>query len=203
MKKLFVSYGVIVILWTFYRLFFHLPEWADELIAKPILWLTPLGVTGNLSFKLLYNQLKKTGSYNIIIGLIGGISYFTLFRIVTRQLSILVIPGLTVSALFLNIVIVSATGLIEEMVFRLVLFEQLSRTMDALSAVLLTTLLFVGIHLPIMLFSYHYTFVQIIWYSMILAVSSLVYTGVYLHKRSVGSAALTHAIWNLLGDVIR
>ena len=204
MKKLLVVYTVILILWTLYRLLFHLPEWVDEWVAKPILWLGPLVLSGQLTGHMLHNQLKKTTSYNIILGLIGGFLYFAVYRLITRQTAIVLIPGMTLFGVATHFLITFATGLTEELTFRLVFLDSLTRlTKDNLGAILISSFLFVGIHFPIMTLVYHYTFVQIVSYSSVLLISSFVYSGMYLYKKSVGSSAITHAVWNVLGNIVK
>ena len=42
LEPIYQLWGWIVIVWALYRYFFHLPEWADEFIFKPFVFLFPV-----------------------------------------------------------------------------------------------------------------------------------------------------------------
>lgn len=63
--KFILLYGIIGILWTFYRLAFHFPEAVDEFIFKPIIFVGPI---------LAWVKIKEKRDLNkslIIGGLLG------------------------------------------------------------------------------------------------------------------------------------
>ena len=42
--RLFLVYAFVLLAWWAYRYFTRFPEWADELIFKPLIWLTPMAI---------------------------------------------------------------------------------------------------------------------------------------------------------------
>jgi membrane protease YdiL (CAAX protease family) len=200
-------YVIVFLIWTVYRIFFHLPEFVDECIAKPILWLTPLFVLKkNITGKGI-KSLKINISKNIILGLNIGILFFGLFTFFS---SIRIgLPNfnpshLTLGGMLLQAVIAVSTGIVEELVFRSYFLEEaLIIFHDRIGANLFVTILFALIHLPIIVFVYKYSLALTVSYLSLLTISGFVYGLVYLHKKSVLSSTVTHALWNFLGTIIR
>lgn len=200
-------YVIIFLLWTGYRIFFRLPEWVDEFVAKPILWLIPLFF---LRKKIVNNTLKSLRiniSYNILFGLSVGILYFflyTLFLSFQFGLPTLNPMHFSLKGMYLQLIIAFSTGLIEELVFRRYFLEEaLLFFNDRIISNSFVTLLFTLIHLPIIIFVYKYSLAETISYLSLLFISGFMYGLVYLHKKSLLASTMTHAAWNFLGTVMR
>jgi hypothetical protein len=41
-KNALLLFSYILVVWGFYRLFFQLPSWVEEIILKPLLWIGPM-----------------------------------------------------------------------------------------------------------------------------------------------------------------
>ncbi len=200
-------YAVIFLLWTLYRIFVHFPELVDEAIVKPLLWIVPVIFMGKNSLGLIVKSFKTTRSYNILFGLFIGILYFCLYTFLfsLRQgLPHLNPDHFSLFGMGIQAFIAVCTGIVEELVFRRYFLGQcISVLNDRVISNIFVSILFALIHLPIIIFSYHYGIAEAVSYLSILTLSSFIYGLVYLHKKSVIASASTHAIWNFLGTIIR
>jgi membrane protease YdiL (CAAX protease family) len=201
------TYLIIFFLWTAYRIFFHLPEWFDEFVAKPIIWLLPLFFLGKFTYSSLGKIKKVNISYSIFLGLSIGFLYFFLYRFlfVSRfGLPIFNPTHFSLGKIVLQFCIALSTGFIEEIVFRKYILEEgILFFNDRIIANIFATILFVCIHLPIIIFVYHYSLMETVSYLCLLTLTGIVYGFVYLHKKSLISSSVTHAVWNFLGTMIQ
>lgn len=123
-----------------------LPEVIEELWLKPVIWLVPL-MLWNFSIKDRVAIFDKSGWFSsVVFGLLVGSFYvFTLggFRF----------AGLNVDANYFGIAL--SVAIVEEVVFSGFVFSLLSRVVKPKTkALVLASVMAVGSHLPIMLFSY-------------------------------------------------
>jgi membrane protease YdiL (CAAX protease family) len=108
------------------------------------------------------------------------------------------------SGTLLQLCIALSTGFIEEIVFRRYILEEgIVFFNDRIFANMFATVLFVCIHLPIIIFVYHYSLIETTSYLCLLTLTGIVYGFVYLHKKSLIASSVTHAVWNFLGTMIR
>lgn len=199
-------YFLIFFLWAGYRLLFRFPEWIDEYIAKPLIWIVPLMA---LRKRIISNTVKSSNiniSYNILLGLSVGILYFIVYTFLTRGPFAVLIFQLShypLAELIIPLFISLCTGFTEELVFRRYILENaLSIFNDSILANIFSSFLFTLIHLPIIVFIYKYPLAETVSYLSVLMLSSLIYGWVYLQKRSHIASSLTHAMWNFLGVMI-
>jgi len=207
LNEIFVLYFVIFSLWAVYRIFFSLPEWVDEFITKPILWLTPLYFIQKKWLSQTIKSLKLNRSYNIIFGLFVGILYFcayTLFSYFKFGIPAFNPDQYSFLEVGIQIGIALSTGFVEEFVFRRFILEKsLTIFNDSILANSFTTFLFTFIHLPIIIFVYKYSLIATLSYLSIIAISSFIYGLVYLKNKSLIASTMTHTVWNFLGTIIR
>lgn len=205
--RILTVYAIIFLLWTGYRLFFRLPESVDEFVAKPILWISPLIFFQKKLLTQTVKSLKINVSYNILLGLSVGISYFflyTLFLSFQFGLPTLNSAHFSLKGLYLQLIIALITGFIEELVFRRYFLEEaLLFFNDRIISNSFVTLLFTLIHLPIIIFVYKYSLAETVSYLSLLFTSGFIYGLVYLKNKSLAASTMTHAVWNFLGTVIR
>lgn len=193
--------------WTAYRIFFLFPEWVDECIAKPVVWLGPLVYLQKNYIKTILQSIKKDIVRNSLFGFSVGLLYFILYTVLSRVsmgLPLVNPDHLSALQLVLQIIIALFTGCVEELLFRKFILERaLLLFHDSIIANSFSSLLFTLIHLPIILFVYKYSVPITISYLALLFISGFVYGAVYLKNRSVGASAITHAVWNFLGTILR
>lgn len=199
-----------LLFWALYRYFFKFPEWVDEFIFKPIVFVVPV----------LWYVVKREKSSLASIGLTGG-HFF-------RNLLI----GLGVSAIFIGegimaniykhghlvlqplvsvasysipfICILSfATACTEELLSRGFLFSRLyEQTKKIWYAVIVSTLMFMAFHIPILVTTLKFqgpTLILFFWTTLSLGVINSVF---YLQTKSLIIPILVHLFWNLTVAVL-
>lgn len=200
LRRIFSLYLIIFVLWTGYRIIFRLPEWVDEFVAKPIVWLTPLLFLRKDTFGNTLKSLKINISHNILFGLSIGILYFCAYILFFSANP----THFSLKGIYLQLIIAFSTGFIEELVFRRYFLEEaLLFFNDRIISNSFVTLLFTLIHLPIIIFVYRYSLAETLSYLSLLTISGFIYGLVYLHRKSLLASTMTHAAWNFLGTILR
>lgn len=109
-KKIFflVIYSFYLILvWAVFRLLVHLPEAVEELMFRPVLWLSPLWwwrLAQGKKYKLIYGKVKEGWRW----GLGGGVALYLLFRLLTGRS---VLPEMRIDVLATSFAIGIVQGL--------------------------------------------------------------------------------------------
>ncbi len=201
-RRVFGLFAFVFIFWGCYRLIFKLPENFEELVLKPIFWLGPtfwltlkveketlssLGITTKNLFKSLYLGLGLGAAF-LLIALIGNFLKFQSFDFASF--------GLSPSAFLISFGLSLATAVSEEIVFRGYLFSRLRKILKNQEANLLTGLLFVLIHLPISIFQYHYSLVELVFYASLVLIFSLGSGFLLLKTENLASSILAHVLWS-------
>ncbi len=156
-QKVLNVWAIILVLWSLYRGYFKtdLPVWFDEFVAKPIFFLMPIYwyVKHNetISFFKSVGFNKKLAIEDIVYGcvafvFIGG---FGLLGLLIKGGQFAVAP---LSANLFSILIISlGTAFSEEIVSRGFLLSRfLALSHNKLSSVLLTSILFFILHIPVL-----------------------------------------------------
>lgn len=201
---------IILFLWTVYRYFFRFPEWTDELIAKPLLFFIPVYFVIKFKEKNQLNTIglvKKNLIKNILLGIGAGLLLLQVY-----VLTILFKYGaLTIHTerfqgieLVWIIVLPVITGFLEEVVFRGYFLTRYERVFKNVAiAVLLSTFLFILIHLPLYYFVYHYSFIEILVAAGLLMQLSIINSILYVYTKTVAASSATHIIWNFGQTILR
>lgn len=209
MQTLFI-YGVVAFIWTGYRLIFHFPEASDELIFKPLIFLGPvfgwvfLREKGNLSsLGFTTKNLKKS----ILIGSGLGL-FFALEGVITTMIRYKGIEfnprGLTVFGLALMGITSLTTGFSEEVLNRGFLMNRLwERWGSEPWANLVSSILFMLLHLPIALFVLNYRGSQIFTFELLIFILGVADGFIFGRTKNVIAPAISHSIWNFSAILFR
>lgn len=208
MKKTIVNifslYLFIFIAWSVYRYYFSLPEWVDEILAKPILWLIP-------TFLMVILQEKKSvGSIglslsnffkNLYLGWGLG-ALFALEGLLTNAIKyrgLLFVPiGLSIIDLCQMIAISLITAFSEEIVFRgFILSRLMTIQKSELFANIISAVLFSLIHLPIILFVLQYNPASLASYLFLTFILGLANGYLFIKTKTIVAPTISHAFWNL------
>lgn len=198
-------WGWILLIWSLYRYFFHLPEWADEFVFKPLVFLGPvvwyvynrerrglgsLGLNFNGFFRSLYIGL----GFGFLFALEGlAANYFKY-----GQLQINPIAAFAENGMVMLLILSLATAFSEEVLNRGFLFQRLlEKTRSLPYASVVSTILFTLLHVPILVLSLKFqgsTLVLFFVTNFILGISNslLFYT-----TGSVIAPILVHIFWNM------
>jgi len=206
--RVIILYILITAVWAGYRYFFVMPEWVDEVIAKPVIDLLPI-----LSVVVLVekNSLESLGLtrhnywFNALMGL--GLGALLLFEsVMTRYFkngSVSVL-SLAPASLLLNLGISFATAFTEETVFRGYFFRRFMWIWESeVAANILSTVFFTVAHLPLAIFALHYSGGQIFTYSLEIYVLGTIFAYVFARVESIVPTTIAHTIWNFANVFIK
>lgn len=203
LKHIFALFSFIFILWSFYRYLPQvLPLWAEELILKPVIWLLP-------TFWLL-KKVEKRGfnslgfnKQNLFPSIYWGVGLGLVFAFEGLITNIFKYKGLHLVALdysawfFVGLLFLSlVTAFSEELVFRGYIFNRLWQVWDKeWLANIVSSLLFVGIHLPIGVFVLGYTPMVMVAYLFFVFIFGFGSAFVFARTRNLISSILLHIFW--------
>ncbi|NCO12117.1 MAG: hypothetical protein COZ34_04070 [Candidatus Pacebacteria bacterium CG_4_10_14_3_um_filter_34_15] len=199
---------VLSILWGIFRLF-DSTEIIFELIAKPIIW---LGITALfLKIKVIPKDVlsdlknfyltKKPILKIVVLPIIAITFYFILINF--RQLSFIQFK-FTLSTIYLlisSIIINFSTAIVEETIYRGIMYIWLLRKTNEVIAFILVQVLFLLGHLPILLLTSNSVSDTLIRSFFILLLGSI-HTGIFRLNKSLYSSILSHGVWNTLIAVL-
>lgn len=198
-------WGWIVLAWALYRYFFRLPEWADEFIIKPlvfvlpVLWyvirrekrgLTSLGLTGKNLFPSIYIGL----GFGFVFALEGLVAN----AIKYGRLQIMPIAAFQQYGMGMLLLLSAATAFSEELLSRGFVFSRLLEGKKGLVyATLLSTLMFVVLHIPILAFSLKLQGLALLLFFVTDFVLGLANSLLLYNTGSLVAPILVHVFWNM------
>jgi membrane protease YdiL (CAAX protease family) len=200
-RRIFWFYAFLLIVWGFYRFLFRLPASFEELVLKPIVWLGPLfwlvvyreRRPFFLSLGLVGKNIARSLYLGIGLGVLFSLSGLVLNFLKYGELNLLKIspadfwPGLLLSL---------ATALVEETVFRGYILNRLFEILrDEWTALFISSLAFVLIHLPMTIFGLHYNLAQVYVYGVLVFFYSLGSGVLFLRTGTTWASVLMHLFW--------
>lgn len=202
LRRVFGYFCFLLLFWGLYRLIFILPENVDEIFLKPIIWLGSLFWIVRKTEKKPFSSLGFSGKNlfkSLYLGLGLGV-FFALEGILVNLIKYgeLNLPPVAYSGwAFISAFLVSfLTGFSEEIVFRGFIFNRLWQVWKKeWHANLVTSILFVLIHLPITIFVFHYHFYQALSYAFIVFIYSLGAGFVFARTQTIIAPVLLHLFW--------
>lgn len=206
--KVFGVWFAIFIVWAFYRAYFVLPEWIDEVLIKPlifagpVLYLVLIREKKDLSEVGLSIKLKEFME-DLFLGVILGI-VFALEGLLTNYLKYGLLSFGTIEAfkaaggvvpfLILNL----ATSISEEILGRGFLFKRLYEISGKqLSAAGVSSFLFLLLHVPIMFTRLHLTGVALLVYPISILLLGIANSYMFNLRKSLVLPILIHTFWNM------
>ncbi|MEK7521548.1 MAG: type II CAAX endopeptidase family protein [Patescibacteria group bacterium] len=154
-KNVISLYAILLVVWGFYRIFFKVDDWIEEVVIKPIVWFGPmyyylrkegagfisLGWTARNLFKSIYLALGL-GLVFVLAAVFahlakyGGRVSFSTF-------------GFDNTLLSTTLLVSFITAIVEETVFRGYILTRLKSVVGEIPAVLASTVMWGVIHLPV------------------------------------------------------
>jgi membrane protease YdiL (CAAX protease family) len=196
---LIVWWLVLSIIWGIFKLF-ETPEIISELLAKPIIW---LGITAVfLKFQVIpkrviedlrNNFLVTKPIYRIfLLPILFIILYFLLinFRMINNT-------SFNLSLLTTTIIINFSTGIIEEIVYRGVMYVWLLQKTGEILAFVLVQILFLLGHIPTLIIGSN-SIEDALTRSFFIILMGSIHTGIFRINKSLYSSSLSHGLWNTL-----
>ncbi len=184
-----------------YRYFLIQPEWLDELVIKPLLFILPVIIyqyfRNSLNTRTLGLEAKDKklivvwgggfGGFLVLENLIVSLIRHQQFRFdLLQPNSLLLVLGVSI-----------ATAFSEEVLYRGFILGQLQKSIQrGWLANSYCALLFSLGHLSVSLFKLHYQGIQLISYLFLVFVLGFANGFIYDRTRSVYASTLAHTLWN-------
>ncbi len=197
-------WGWILLVWSLYRYFFKLPEWADELIAKPMVFVVPVLWYVTVKEKRRLESLGLT-SKRLFTGLYIGLGFGLVFAlegiaanaIKYGKLNVNPIAAFGVYGFFL-LVLSLATAFSEELLNRGFLFNRIyEKTKNLPYASFISTILFVLLHVPIIVTTLKFQGMTLVLFLATDFVLGMANSVLFYSTGSLVAPILVHLFWNM------
>lgn len=205
LEPVYQLWGWILLTWSLYRYFFKLPETVDEFVAKPlifvlpVLWyvlkkekrdLTTLGLTTKNLFTSLYVGLG--------FGFVFALEGIAANAIKYGKIQINPIAAFEQYGLVMLLVLSVATAFSEELLNRGFLFGRiLEKTKSLPYASLLSTVLFVLLHVPILVTTLKLQGMTLVLFFITDFILGMANSLLFFNTRSLLAPILVHVFWNM------
>jgi len=202
LHHLAAAYLFIFTVWGFFRLLFRLPEELEELVLKPLIWLSPV-------IYILYIEKKSLPSIGWTIhrlrsALAWGLGLGVLFAAEGFLVNYLkfghIAPPLSISpqSFYFLIVLSLVTAVSEETVFRGFFFSRLLEIgKSEILANITTSVSWTIIYLPIAIFIKHYDLPQLSIFLFLVFIFGIGSAFVYARCKNIAAPILLHLLWSL------
>lgn len=203
-SAVFRMWAWILLAWSLYRYFFKLPEWADEFIFKPMVFVAPvLWYVRNKEKESLetLGLTKRNFFTSVYIGLGFGI-VFALEGLVTHAIKY---GGLDVNPIaafqqygFFLIVLSLATAFTEELLSRGFVFNRLyEKTKNLAYASVISSVMFVLLHVPILVTATKLQGTTLVLFLVTDFVLAMANSLLFYNTGSLVAPILVHIFWNM------
>lgn len=198
-------WGLILLVWALYRYYVKLPEWADEFIVKPLIFVVPiawyvskiekrslqtLGLTTKNFFKSLYIGLGF-GALFALEGLI--VNYVKYGRI-----NINPIEAYQQYGIVLLLILSLATAYSEELLSRgFVFYRVYEDKKNLFVAAFISTLMFLLLHVPILVTALHFTGSTLVLFFVTDFILGFANSLLFFKTGSLVAPILVHLFWNM------
>jgi len=201
-------WAVILIIWAIYRTYFIMPEWFDEFIAKPLVFVLPVfyyikKIDKRNIFDSLYIHLKPKVIFKDILNslVIGGV--FLLASIIgfyfrdQKFILITKFPGLLKFCLI--VITALATGITEEILSRgFVLKKLYEESKNIYSSTFFSSILFFFLHVPILFANPKINGNMLLIFMTTDLLLSMINGLIFLQRKSLTAPILIHAFYNII-----
>lgn len=198
-------WGWIVLTWALYRYFFHLPEWADEFIFKPMVFVLPvlwyvknrekgtlasIGLTGKNLFTSIYIGLG--------FGFVFALEGFAANAIKYGKIEIVPIAAFEQYGMGMLILLSAATAFSEEVLSRGFVFSRLMKGNKGLMySASLSTFMFVVLHIPVLAFGLKLQGMTLLLFFVTDFVLGFANALLLYNTGSLVAPILVHIFWNM------
>jgi len=198
-------WAVILIIWAIYRAKLKLPEWIDEFIAKPLVFVFPVYYyikkiekkpffsSVDLKFKIVWPDL-------LISFIIGGI--FSISAILANVLKfnklVFFQRAVSIETILFMAALALATGISEEILSRGFILKRLyEESRNIYTSSFFASILFFFLHVPILFTNFKLTGDLLLLFLATDMVLSLVNSFVFLERKNLMVPILIHTFYNL------
>jgi membrane protease YdiL (CAAX protease family) len=204
LEPIYHIWGWILLVWSLYRYFFKLPEWLDEFVAKPLVFVFPvlwyvlvkekrrlesIGLTGKNFFNSVYIGL----GFGMVFAIEGVIAHTMKYG----KMDVNPIAAFQQYGFFL-IVLSAATAICEEILSRGFIFNRIyEKTKNLPYAAFIGSILFVLLHVPILVTSTKLVGMTLILFIVTDFVLAYANSVLFITTGSLIAPILVHIFWNM------
>ena len=206
-QKALNLWAIVLIVWSVYRSFLKMPEWFDELVAKPLVFVLPVlyyivrvdkkplfsSLFINIKPKKLFSDLLYSLALAILFLGAAALALYLRFKEVhlplfppTNQIGWIIILSL-------------ATGITEEILSRgFVLKHLYEESKNYFSSIFISSILFFILHIPILFANSKITGNLLLAFMATDMVLSIINGYLFLERKSLLPPILIHAFYNVM-----
>lgn len=204
-QKALNVWAIILIIWAVYRAKMRLPEWFDEFIAKPLVFVLPVFYYIRKEEKkdIVSALYLKTKSWlgDVILAFLIGVVFLasvTLANILRDGRIISLTKLLSQQNVLLIVVMALATAISEEILSRGFVLKRLyEESKNIYTSSFLASILFFFLHVPILFTNLKIGGNMLLFFMATDLVLSLVNSFIFLDRKSLLAPVLIHAFYNL------
>jgi membrane protease YdiL (CAAX protease family) len=197
-------WGWILLAWGLYRYFIKLPEWADEFVFKPLVFVIPvlwyvlkkekrnLESIG-LTFKNIFNSIYIGLGFGMIFAIEGVVAHALKYG----KLEVNPIVAFQQYGFFL-LLVSFATAFSEELLTRGFLFNRIyEKTQHLLKAATIGAIMFVFLHVPILVTANKLQGMTLVMFFVTDVILAYANSMLFLNTGSIVAPILVHVFWNM------
>lgn len=204
-QKALNLWAIILIVWAVYRAKLHMPEWFDEFIAKPFVFVLPVfyyikNVEKKPILASLNLHLKKWSSDVLLGFLIGGFFFVNAIFIHYLKLGRTNIFSQFANSqhLLLIVTLAFATSITEEILSRGFILRHLyEESKNIYSSSFIGSILFFFLHVPILFTNVKITGNLLLLFMGTDMILSFINSVLFLDRKNLALPILIHAFYNL------
>ncbi len=200
MNKAFKIWVLVILIWSFYRFFLNFPEWIDEIIIKPIVFiLLPIAVSGIKYIPGFENKknIFEDISIGIVIGFTFAVSAITSHWFKYGAFIFSPIYNVFGAGILVYLSLSLATAFSEEILGRGIIFNQLKEKHSIFISALLSSTASLTIHLPILITQLNLIGTSLIVFLASVYLLSFVNCYLYQNRKNLILPILVHTFWNM------
>lgn len=202
-QKALNLWAIVLIIWSIYRANLRLPEWFDEFIAKPLVFILPVYYYITRIEKAKFFEgiswRKKFIKNDLLIGLGIGLLFYTMAVLANSIKTGHLIFFKTNPSIFPYFIIVAfATAISEEILSRGFVLKRLyQESKNYIVSSVYASFLFLFLHIPTLFTTERLNGYTIIFILAIDMVISLVNSLLFLERKNLTASILVHALYNI------
>ncbi len=194
----------ILLAWALYRYFVHVPEWADEFIFKPLVFVVPVIWYVRTRERQALDSIGLTAQ-NLFSSIYIGLGFGVLFAIegvVTHAIKYGTMDVNPITAFgqygFFLILLSVATAFSEELLSRGFVFSRiLDSSKNLIYATFVSSIMFMTLHIPILVTMNKLQGVTLILFFVTDFVLAVANSLLFYNTRSLVAPILVHIFWNM------
>ncbi|OQY66262.1 hypothetical protein B6D29_02920 [Microgenomates bacterium UTCPR1] len=201
-------WAIILIVWAGYRTYFRMPEWFDEFIAKPMVFVLPVfyyikkfekkSLSEGLNLRLKPSDFLCDLVDSLII---GGVFLFTaVFGLYLREKKLILVSNFPGMEKFFMIALTAlATGVTEEILSRGFVLKRLyDESKNVLGATFFSSILFFFLHIPVLFVNPKINGNMLLIFLVTDLFLSMISGLIFIQKKSLTAPILIHAFYNIV-----